>query len=748
MSTDTPLAKLISRKRDLTDLATVGITTLEDALRHFPRTYVVPGEVTPLDALVPDTVAVVSARVVRVTAKQLANRKSLTTVVLSDGLSDVEAPFFNQPWIANTLTTGRHVALTGKVTLYRGTVQIASPRWLNPTGTESLDDEDLSVPIPVYRATSTIATTRIQRLIRVLLDTAPPEAFADPIADEIRAVNGLPDYRTALEWMHRPVDEHQPQRARRRWKFEEAYALQAELLSRKALAADDRAIALPGAGAGDGDEDGAPRSAGLLGTFDAGLPFALTGSQHAVGDAIATDLAGEEPMNRLLHGDVGSGKTLVALRAMLQAVDSGAQAALLAPTEVLAAQHHRSLLRYLGGLAEPDGLFDPSGAAGDLTTVWAGAGSPGARRVRVGLLTGSLSTAERKRLLLDLVSGRIDILVGTHALLSDTTMFSRLGLVVVDEQHRFGVRQRESLRAKGGDRIPHTLVMTATPIPRTVAMTVFGDLDVSVLSDMPGGTREITSHAVSLDAHPRWLGRILEIVGESGARGEQTFIVASRIETQPPEIDAEGEPVPEVLGVDDLVARVQEHPAVAGLRVASLHGRMDAAHKDTVMRRFAAGEIDVLVATTVIEVGIDVPNARTMVVYDADRFGVAQLHQLRGRVGRDGSAATCFLVTRRAAGSEAMERLETVAATLDGFALAEYDVEQRREGDVLGRAQSGRGSSLRHLSVIRDVEIIEQAREAARQVVAADPGLTGQPALRAAIDRILGAADEDWIEAG
>lgn len=739
MTADIPLSRLISRKRDLTDLATVGITTIEEALRHFPRTYVVPGEVTPLDALVPDTVAVVSARVVRVTAKQLSGRKSLTAVVLSDGRSEVEAPFFNQPWIANTLTTGRHVALTGKVTLYRGTVQIASPRWLNPTGTESLDEEDLAVPIPIYRATGTIATTRIQRLIRVLLDTAPPEVFADPVAGDIRAAHGLPDYRTALEWVHRPTDAEQPRAALRRWKFEEAYALQAELLSRKALAADDRAVALPGA---EGE-------AGLLAAFDRGLPFALTGSQAAVGADIARDLAAEEPMNRLLHGDVGSGKTLVALRAMLQAVDSGAQAALLAPTEVLATQHHRSLVRYLGGLAEVDGLFDAERTTEGGPAVWAGgADRAGGRQVRVALLTGSLPAAERKRLLLDLVSGRIDILVGTHALLSDTTMFHRLGLVVVDEQHRFGVRQRESLRAKGGDRIPHTLVMTATPIPRTVAMTVFGDLDVSVLADMPGGSRSITTHAVSLDAHPRWLGRILELVGESGARGEQTFIVASRIETEPPSVDEAGAPVPELLGVEDLTTRIEAHPALAGLRIASLHGRMEPGRKDTVMRLFAAGEIDVLVATTVIEVGIDVPNARTMVVYDADRFGVAQLHQLRGRVGRDGSAATCFLVSRQPAGSDAMERLETVAATLDGFALAEYDVEQRREGDVLGRAQSGRGTSLRYLSVIRDVGIIEAAREAAAQTVLADPGLTGSPVLRAYVDRLLGDPDEDWIEAG
>ncbi|GAA4284902.1 ATP-dependent DNA helicase RecG [Brevibacterium daeguense] len=715
-----PLSRLVSRKSDVTDLERLELYSVEDALRYFPRTYLNPGELTPLDQLQPDTTAVISATVVSVTKRQVGpnRRQALVDVLVSDGLTDVHAPFFNQPWLAAQLRPGRQVALIGKVKLFRGEPQISSPRWLNPTGTESLDEEDLSMPIPIYRATGKVTTTRIQRLLRVLLDTAPPECFADPIAEEIRAMHGLPDYRTALEWTHRPSDADQPKRAMERWKFEEAYALQTELLSRKAQIAEDSAVPLEGA------MDGA------LMAFDSALPYELTGAQKKAALEISVDLASGRPMNRLLHGDVGSGKTLVALRAMLQAVDSGAQAAMLAPTEVLAAQHHQSLLGYLGELGTDSGL----GADGS--------------RVRIALLTGSLPAKERRQLLLELVSGQIDIVVGTHALLSETTMFARLGLIVVDEQHRFGVRQREALRSKGDGQTPHALVMTATPIPRTVAMTVFGDLDTTVLDEMPNGSRNITTHAVSLAAHPRWLERIWEVVGEGVERGEQAFVVASRIDTQEPQVDDNGVTAPELLGVEDLAEILRAEPKLVGRSIETLHGRLDPVDKDAVMSRFASGATDVLVATTVIEVGIDVPNARTIVIYDADRFGVAQLHQLRGRVGRDGSQAVCFLVTQQSEDSPTMERLEKVAGTLDGFALAVYDVEQRREGDVLGRSQWGGSSSLRYLSVIRDENVILAAREAAEQIVLADPRLTRQPELRRYIDRILVTVAEDWIEAG
>jgi ATP-dependent DNA helicase RecG len=393
---------------------------------------------------------------------------------------------------------------------------------------------------------------------------------------------------------------------------------------------------------------------------------------------------------------------------------------------VLAAQHFRSFAQALGDFAAESALLRQENG------------------VVIALLTGSLSTQERRRTLLDLSIGDVDIVVGTHALLSDTTIFHDLGMVVVDEQHRFGVEQREALRQKAGGRTPHTLVMTATPIPRTAAMTVFGDLDVSTLTHMPTGRKQITTHLVSLAQHPHWVDRVLEVVGEHAARGEQAFVVLPRIEATAPDAET-GAARP---GVEDVAQILRETPALAGARIEVLHGQLPAEEKDDTMRSFAAGQIDVLVSTTVIEVGIDVPNARVMVILDADRFGVAQLHQLRGRVGRAGDESLCFLLTQADPESEAMERLTTVAGTLDGFALAEYDIHSRREGDVLGRAQWGGRSSLRHLSVLRDVEVIGTAKDDASALLERDPALEETPALARLIALIFADTDEDLIEAG
>jgi ATP-dependent DNA helicase RecG len=463
----------------------------------------------------------------------------------------------------------------------------------------------------------------------------------------------------------------------------------------------------------------------LLDAFDARLPFALTSGQRAVAAELAADLSSDLPMQRLLQGEVGSGKTVVALRAMLAVVDSGGQAALLAPTEVLAQQHHRGILALLGPLAE-GGLLGGSDE---------GTG--------VALLTGSMATAQRRQALLDLASGTAGLAVGTHALLEGHVDFFDLGLVVVDEQHRFGVEQRDSLRAKGRTP-PHLLVMTATPIPRTVAMTVFGDLEVSTLTELPAGRSPIQTHVVPATDKPHYLDRAWQRVREEVGAGRQAYVVCARIGGDGP--DDELEPVAEdepttarrpPAAVLDVAPALADGP-LAGLRVALLHGRMAPEDKDAAMRGFAAGEIDVLVATTVIEVGVDVPNATVMVVLDADRFGVSQLHQLRGRVGRGGHAGLALLVTEAPEGGPARERLAAVAATLDGFALARLDLEQRREGDVLGQSQSGRRSSLRLLSVLRDGEVIAAAREEAFAVVADDPGLTAHPALAAELARALG----------
>jgi ATP-dependent DNA helicase RecG len=439
-------------------------------------------------------------------------------------------------------------------------------------------------------------------------------------------------------------------------------------------------------------------------------------------------------MHRLLQGEVGSGKTVVALRAMLAVVDSGGQAALLAPTEVLAQQHHRSITEMLGPLAER-GLL---GGADHGT--------------RVALLTGSQSAAVRRQMLDDIDTAEAGIVVGTHALIQDKVEFDDLGLVVVDEQHRFGVEQRDALRAKAKTP-PHLLVMTATPIPRTVAMTVFGDLDVSTLTELPAGRPPITSHVVPTWDKPHFLERAWQRIREEVAAGHQAFVVTPRIGDDEGAEESTGDDValdllsarrPPV-AVVDVAAQLRDGP-LAGLRLEVLHGRLPSETKEDVMRRFAAGQTDVVVATTVIEVGVDVPNATVMVVMDAERFGVSQLHQLRGRIGRGSAAGLCLLVTEAEEGSPARERLEAVAATLDGFELSRLDLETRREGDVLGASQSGRRSSLRLLRVIKDEDVIEKAREDATEVVAADPELADHPELRDLVDRLVSDDRADYLD--
>ncbi|HVT20171.1 MAG TPA: ATP-dependent DNA helicase RecG, partial [Mycobacteriales bacterium] len=460
--------------------------------------------------------------------------------------------------------------------------------------------------------------------------------------------------------------------------------------------------------------------------FDARLPYQLTDGQRAVGEEVAEDLARPHPMHRLLQGEVGSGKTVVALRAMLQAVDAGAQAALLAPTEVLAAQHARTIETMLGPLAH----------GGELGGAETG--------TRVALLTGSLPASARKRALLDAASGAAGIVVGTHALIQDQVSFAQLGLVVVDEQHRFGVEQRDALRSKA-DTPPHVLVMTATPIPRTVAMTVFGDLETSTLTELPAGRQPITTRVVPLAEQPGWMERVWERAREEVAAGRQVYVVCPRIDADDAVAEgAEPEGWATTAAVADLAPTLADGP-LAGLRVEMLHGRLAADTKDEVMRKFAAGDIDVLVATTVIEVGVDVPNATAMIVLDADRFGISQLHQLRGRVGRGGHEGLCLLVTGSPAGTSARERLDGVAATLDGFQLARLDLEQRREGDVLGQSQSGRRSQLKLLRLLRDEDVIMTARADAVDLVADDPLLDRHVQLHAAVAALAADQRADYL---
>jgi len=477
------------------------------------------------------------------------------------------------------------------------------------------------------------------------------------------------------------------------------------------------------------------KAAGLVDRFDTELPFALTGGQREVGEELTADLRRTHPMHRLLQGEVGSGKTVVALRAMLRVIDSGGQAALLAPTEVLAVQHHRSIAALLGPLAEGGML----GGADDAT--------------RVELITGSMPAARRKAALLNAASGIAGITVGTHALLEEKVQFAELGLVVVDEQHRFGVEQRAALTSKSGAHSPHVLVMTATPIPRTVAMTVFGDLEVSTLRELPRGRSPIQSAVVPSAERPDWLDRAWQRVREEVDKGHQAYVVCPRIGGDAAETSTEEAPDDNEaagsrrapLAVADVAAELAAG-ALAGLEIAVLHGRLATDEKDRVMRRFSAGELEVLVATTVIEVGVDVPNASVMVVLDAERYGVSQLHQLRGRVGRGAVPGLCLLVTDAVEGSEARQRLDAVAATSDGFELARVDLENRREGDVLGSTQSGRRSSLKLLSVLRDEEVISAARAAADAVVAEDPALDGHPALAAVVASLLATEQAGYLE--
>jgi ATP-dependent DNA helicase RecG len=584
--------------------------------------------------------------------------------------------------------------------------------------------------IPIYPASGSVTTWQIQSAVGVVLDQLVE--VPDPIPPDVRAARGLDTLTESLRSIHRPESRADVARAVERLRFEEAFLLQSVLAQRRA-----EVMALPATRR-------IPVDSRLLNAFDARLPFELTRGQIEVAAAIDADLAQTHPMHRLLQGDVGSGKTVVALRAMLRVVDAGGQAALLAPTEVLAAQHYRSISELLG----------PLGRAGQLDGA--------AEGTRVALLTGSQRTEQRRRALLDIVSGDAGIIIGTHALIQEHVDFNDLALVVVDEQHRFGVEQRAALNAKSRDGSrPHVLVMTATPIPRTVAMTVFGDVDVSTLAELPAGRAPITTHVVVRHEQPAHVARIWQRVREEVALGRRVFIVCPRIaDTDSAEGDASDDvdgldaladegPAAELTGVVPL-ARLLVEGELADVRVGILHGRLLADEKEDVMRRFARTDgpdaIDVLVATTVVEVGVDVPTATMMVIMDADRFGVSQVHQLRGRVGRAGLPGLCLLVTGAEAGSPARERLAAVASTTDGFELAALDLELRREGDVLGSVQSGRRSSLRLLQVTRHEDVIADARAAAHSIVDPDPSLSGYPALADAVAGLRRDEHSEFLE--
>jgi len=725
----------------------LGIETVDDLLRHYPRRYIDPGELTDLDSLEVGEHVTVLAEVVSATNRRMQQRKgTVTEVVVSDGRGRISLVFFNQPWrVDREFRVGRRGLFAGTVSAYGGTRQLAHPRHVmipdsglhlveESADAESERDREAEAAfsdllIPIYPATAGLPSWRIQQTIRIALDSLGD--VEDPLPPAVRMEKGLLGLSDALRGIHRPADKDTIEAARRRLRFEEAFDLQVVLAQRRQERLAQAATPRPA------------KDSGLLAAFDERRPYVLTGAQERVGREISADLGDSHPMQRLLQGDVGSGKTLVALRAMLQVVDAGAQAALLAPTEVLAQQHLRMIRGLLGPLAE-SGLL----GSADMGT-------------RVAYLSGSQSARQRREELAAIASGEAGIVVGTHALLEDSVEFADLGLVVVDEQHRFGVEQRAALASRGGDATrPHVLVMTATPIPRTVAMTVFGDLDVSVIDEYPPGRGRIATHVVAPREQPAHLVRAWDRVREEVEAGSRVFVVCPRIgddaaTASSDEIDTDPEASPDESPLSSVVdvTRALSDRWLAGMRVGMLHGRMPTEDKDEAMRRFtlpreSPDALDVLVSTTVIEVGVDVPEASMMVILDAERFGISQLHQLRGRIARGGGDGVCLLVTAAEPGSPARERLAAVAATTDGFALARVDLEARREGDILGTAQSGRRSSLRLLEVIRDEPLVEEARHAAQAIVSDDPALARHPALRERA-RMLDADDRaDFLEKG
>ncbi len=699
-----------------------GYRTIVDLLHHYPRRYLVRGELSDIAALKEDDEVTILAEVFSASTRRFAARKgTMLEVVVTDGTSKLSLTFFNQAWREKDLKVGRQALFAGKVGLFNGKRQLAHPDYeliLDGSDVDAAVEGFAGKYLPMYPATAKLSSWKMAKCIELCLGAL--DEIEDPIPAAIIEKLGYPTLHQALVQIHHPADLESAQLARTRLTFDEAFILQLLLLSRKEKLRALDAIARP------------RREGGILSAFDANMPFELTAGQKSVASEIENDLAQSHPMHRLLQGEVGSGKTVIALRAMLAVVDSGGQAAFLAPTEVLAAQHLKTIEKLLDEYAQGSMIGAPEHAT------------------RVTLITGSQNAAARKDALALAASGEAGIVVGTHALLSATVEFADLGLIVVDEQHRFGVEQRDALKGKA--KIPpHLLVMTATPIPRTVAMTVFGDLDVSTLRELPLGRSPITTHVVNTLEKPGYLERAWVRIQEEVSQGHQAYVVASRISagvSENADLDfLNATPSLELASVEELAPNLATG-ALKGVKVAPLHGGLSADLKDATMSAFAAKEIDVLVSTTVIEVGVDVPNATVMVIMDADRFGVSQLHQLRGRVGRGTSPGLCLLITQAIADTPARLRLEAVAASTDGFELSRIDLEARREGDVLGSAQSGSRSHLRLLRVLEDEDLIDLARSKAQELLATDPTLASNKKLAKELAKVEEDASSEFIDKG
>jgi len=747
---DTRLDGHVVSARDARRLAEapLGLVTVADLLDHLPRRYHQRGELTNLRDLVEGEISTVHAKVVRHESRTARTGRRYDVLTVTDGTAQMTVTYFNPSRSpARRLPPGSIAAFSGKVDRFRGQLQMVNPETHPLEDGEDDPDRWARALVPIYPASEHVTSPMIARCVHVLLDVLPAE-LPDPLPADLRARHRLVDLRTAYELAHRPESRGDVERAHRRLKWDEALTLQVILAQRRQEISALATVART------------PTAGGILDAFDSQLPFALTDGQREVGATIQAELARPAPMHRLLQGEVGSGKTVVAVRAMLAVVDAGGQAALLAPTETLATQHYRGIRELLGGF----------GRAGELDET-----SPA---TRVVLLTGSVGARAKRAALAAAADGSAGLVIGTHALLHEGVAFADLGLVVIDEQHRFGVEQRDALRARASQP-PHVLVMTATPIPRTVAMTVFGDLEVSTLTQLPAGRQPISTFVVDAAAHPSWRDRIWGRIRDEVAIGHQAYVVCPRISSPATGRGADDEDLLEAgdadappaagrrsgkagerpvavpaedgslagAGVEELLPWLAEGP-LAGLRLAALHGRLPADEKDSVMTRFAAGELDVLVATTVIEVGVDVPNATLIAIMDADRFGVSQLHQLRGRVGRGQAAGVCLLHTEIDGDTRATQRLANVAATTDGAELARLDLGQRKEGDVLGASQSGRSRGVRLLELLKDERLILDAREEAGRMVAADPDLTANPALRRRVGLALDDRPVEFLEKG
>ena len=698
-----------------------GMRTVNDLLRHYPRKYSDGMTVLEEGEELEEGEHVTFVDVIAKAETRWTNRapkREYLVVTLRDRRPKVTATFFNAKYLKKGLVEGTRLMLSGEVGYFKGTMQLTHPAFLvleSPSGrqfgTKSLKtiaaasdatgDDLLSVFerefFPIYAANSKVQSWDIYACVRQVLDVLDP--VTEPLPKAVLQQRNLITEDEALRAIHLAEKAAERERAEERLRFDEAVGLQWALVGRRYSELSESGPVAP------------PQPGGLLAAMREQLPFELTDGQKEVLEVLTAELAASRPMNRMLQGEVGSGKTIVSVLAMLQMVDAGYQCALLAPTEVLAAQHARSVRDVLGPLA----------MAGQL--------GGAERATRIALLTGSMSAQQKREVRDEIASGEAGIVIGTHALLQESVEFHRLGMVVVDEQHRFGVEQRDTLRAKAPDGLtPHLLVMTATPIPRTVALTQYGDLETSTLRELPRGRQPITTNPIFVREKPAWLERAWQRVIEEVRAGRQAYVVASRIdEDDKPVKNDQGPPAATVVKLFDQLRRGQ----LAGLRLGLMHGRLPSDEKDAVMAEFRAGQIDVLVCTTVIEVGVDVPNATVMIVVDADRFGISQLHQLRGRIGRGRHPSLCLLATQLPEESKAGQRLKAVAGTLDGFKLADLDLAERQEGDVLGLTQSGRPITLRFLLLVEHLGVILDARELCEKLYEKNPADPGMALLAA-----------------